>query len=44
MLDTTALRLAAWAPTALTVTSESLGGALHPSAPHPVVATWEGCP
>jgi hypothetical protein len=41
VLDCTALRLAAWAPAALTVATESLGGALHPQRPAPVVATWD---
>jgi Family of unknown function (DUF6292) len=41
VLDTTALRLAAWTSQDRTDGTESLGGALHPERPAPVVATWD---
>jgi hypothetical protein len=41
VLDCTTLRLAAWTPQDQTAGTPSLGGAIHPERPTPVVATWD---
>jgi hypothetical protein len=42
VLDCTALRLAAWTPDQQKpLNRQSLGGALHPERPAPVLATWD---
>ena len=41
VLDCTALRIAAWTPRDPTGTTGSLGAAVHPERPAPVVVTWD---